>query len=172
MACGERAGRGGGALFPLPLPRTIDEAAGTVLRVQHYLAQTTEPPAGVVRALAHADINLITLLPAPSRPGLQVRDTAGEWHDVPCNSRALIVNAGEMLELVTGGHYPATQHRVVHPAGSQPKGSRLSLPLFVHPAGDIRLSPEWTAAAYLEKRVEAMQREGWLVTPGGKEAAR
>lgn len=160
------------ARFSMPLPRTIDGAAGTVLRVQHYIPQTTQQPAGAVRALAHTDINLITLLPAPSRPGLQIRDTAGGWHDVPCDSRALIVNAGEMLELVTRGHYPATQHRVVHPTDTQPKGSRLSLPLFVHPAADVRLSPEWTAAGYLKERVEAMRREGWLVTPGGEETAR
>jgi isopenicillin N synthase-like dioxygenase len=153
----------------LPLAGMIEGSRGTVLRVQHYLPLADGEPASPLRALAHEDINLLTLLPAPSEPGLQVCDRAGEWHDVPYDPRSLIVNGGEMLELATGGRYRATPHRVLNPTGAQSRGSRLSLPLFVHPAADVVLAPGRTASAFLQERVEALRQKGWAVAPGGKE---
>lgn len=153
----------------MPLPRMIEGSGGTVLRIQHYLPLVGSEPSDAMRALAHEDINLITLLPSPSEPGLQIRDVGGTWHEVPLDRRSLIVNAGEMLQLATGGLYPATPHRVANPTGAQPTGSRLSMPLFVHPASEVVLAPGRTAAAFLQERIDALRRKGWAVAPGGKE---
>jgi isopenicillin N synthase-like dioxygenase len=154
--------------FSRPLPEMAMSSPGTVLRIQHYLPE--EIPAGELRSLPHEDINLITLLPMPSEPGLQIRDRSGAWQDVPFEPSAMVVNAGEMLQLASGGYFPATPHRVANPTGIQSKGSRMSLPLFVHPAPEVELAPGRTAAAFLQERVDAMRRKGWAVVPGGKGA--
>ena len=61
-----------------------------------------------MRAAAHEDINLITLLVTGSEPGLQARDKQGNWHDVPCQSGYITVNAGDMLARASDGYYPST----------------------------------------------------------------
>lgn len=152
----------------MPLAQMIEGSTGSVLRVQHYLPLRGDEPADGVRALAHEDINLITLLPAPSERGLQMRDVDGRWHDIEFDERSLIVNGGEMLGLVSGGHYPATPHRVVNPPQAGDIGSRMSLPLFVHPEAGVELAPGRTASAFLQKRVDAMRSKGWAIVPGGR----
>lgn len=154
--------------WPMPLAEMIDGRTGTMLRIQHYLPLTSQQAPGSVRALAHEDINLITLLPAPTDPGLQVWGPDGAWHDIPHDTPSLIVNGGEMLQLLTDGYYPATRHRVVSPDSAQHRGSRFSMPLFVHPAGDVVLAPGRTAATFLQERVEALRQKGWAVAPGGR----
>jgi isopenicillin N synthase-like dioxygenase len=152
----------------MPLAQMIEGSAGSVLRVQHYLPLGDDEQSDGVRALAHEDINLITLLPAPSEPGLQVCDVNGRWHDIEFDARSLIVNGGEMLRLATGGNYPATPHRVLNPPEGAATGSRMSLPLFVHPAADVELAPGRTASAFLQERIDAMRSRGWAVVPGGR----
>ena len=70
-----------------------------------------------MRAAAHGDINLLTILPAATEPGLQVLGKDQAWHDVPCDFGLLIVNIGDMLEEASGGYYPSTVHRVLNPTG-------------------------------------------------------
>jgi isopenicillin N synthase-like dioxygenase len=152
----------------MPLSKMIEGSSGTVLRVQHYLPMTGGEPSGALRALAHEDINLITLLPAPSQPGLQVRGLDGTWHDIPFEPRSMIVNSGEMLQLACRDYYPATPHRVVNPTDMQSKGSRVSLPLFVHPTSEVILAPGRTASSFLQERIDALRAKGWGVVPGGK----
>lgn len=151
-----------------PLAEMIEGSRGTVLRLQHYLPLEEGEAAGPLRALAHEDINLITLLPAPSEPGLQVCDVEGIWHELPYDPRSMIVNGGEMLQLAMRHYYPATPHRVVNPTGTEPRGSRFSLPLFVHPAEDVELVPGRTASSFLQERIEALRQKGWAVAPGGR----
>lgn len=156
----------------MPLSRMIEGSIGSVLRIQHYLPLTGDEPPGTLRAVAHEDINLITLLPTPKQPGLQIRGMDGAWSDIPFDSRSMIVNGGEMLHLASGGYYPATPHRVKNPTGTQGNGSRLSLPLFIHPAADVVLAPGRTASSFLQERIDALRTKGWLVVPGGGRARR
>ncbi len=137
----------------MPLSDMIQESESTLFRVLHYppLPKDLEP--GAVRSAAHEDINLITLLPAATTPGLEVKDTRGNWLAVPCEPGNIIVNAGDMLQLATDGYYKSTTHRVINPAGEAAKISRYSLPLFLHPRGDVPLSPSLTAAEYLGQRL-------------------
>jgi len=137
----------------MPLPTMIAGSPHTLLRVLHYPPLGGEDEGGAVRAAAHEDINLITLLVAATAPGLQVSDTRGVWSDVPADPGTIVVNAGDMLEMATDGHYRSTSHRVVNPPAAESGRSRLSMPLFLHPTADVCLSERHTAGSYLEERL-------------------
>lgn len=125
----------------------------TLFRALHYPPLKGDHEPGAVRAAAHEDINLITLLPAATQPGLEVLDASGNWHKVACDPGMIIVNAGDMLQEATGGYIRSTTHRVVNPTDGSEHDSRYSLPLFVHPKPDARLSPRYTAQEYLNERL-------------------
>jgi isopenicillin N synthase-like dioxygenase len=154
----------------MPLSTMLRGSSGSVLRIQHYAPVPDDGPRGPLRALEHTDLNLLTVLPAPTGPGLQVRDVHARWHDVRYRAGSIVINGGEMLELATRGHYPATPHRVVNPTGSDDRGSRLSLPLFLHPAPATRLADGWTASSFLRHRVNQLRDQGWRPAPGGEPA--
>lgn len=139
-----------------PLSGMIQGSPNTLLRVLRYPPLRGDEPAGALRAAEHEDINLITLLPAASGPGLEVRDRTGQWHAVPYESGALVVNVGDMLQEATGGWLPSTPHRVVNPEGEWAQSSRISLPLFLHPRGEVVLSARHSAASYLDERLREL----------------
>ena len=145
------------AAYSMPLPDMIDGCDQTLLRVLHYppLSGAEEP--GAVRAAAHGDINLLTILPAASEPGLQVLGKDQQWHDVPCDFGLLIVNNGDMLQEASGGFYPSTVHRVLNPVGVAATRSRLSLPLFLHPRREVVLSERYTVGSYFEERMKELR---------------
>lgn len=139
--------------FSMPLMKMADESPKTLFRILHYppLASTVEE--GAVRAGAHEDINLITLLPAATAPGLQVKDAQGQWYDVPCDPGSIIINCGDMLQMATEGYYKSTTHQVVNPLGAQAKTSRFSMPLFIHPWPEVMLNEKYSADNYLNERL-------------------
>ncbi|MBV8464962.1 MAG: isopenicillin N synthase family oxygenase [Burkholderiales bacterium] len=139
-----------------PLSNMIRDSDRSLLRVLHYPPLCGKEPPGALRAAAHEDINLLTILPAASAPGLQVRDRQGQWHDVPVDPGAIVVNVGDMLQEATGGWLPSTSHRVCNPADAGCNTSRLSLPLFLHPRGDVVLSARYTAGSYLDERLASL----------------
>jgi len=140
------------AHFSEPLPDMLRGSDRSLFRVLHYppIGDGFEP--GAVRAAAHEDINLITLLVTGSEPGLQAKDTAGNWHAVPCDAGMIAVNGGDMLKVASQGYIPATTHRVVNPPPEH-NVSRYSMPMFLHPRPEVRLSPDLTADAYLNQRL-------------------
>lgn len=142
--------------FSMPLPQMIEKSNRILFRIIHYPPLTGNEPAGAVRAAAHEDINLLTLLPAATAEGLQVRDAKGNWLDVPINPGWIIVNAGDMLQECSGHHYISTAHRVLNPTGEAAKKSRLSMPLFLHPRGEVVLSDRYTAESYLAERLREL----------------
>jgi isopenicillin N synthase-like dioxygenase len=148
------------ANYSMPLPSMIDDCEETLLRVLHYPPLSGAELPGSIRAAAHTDINLLTILPAATEPGLQVKGKEGEWIDVPCDFGLLIVNIGDMLEEASGHYYPSTQHRVLNPVGEAAKRSRVSLPLFLHPRREIRLSQRYTVGSYFEERMQELRRNG------------
>nr|WP_297530405.1 2OG-Fe(II) oxygenase family protein [uncultured Roseateles sp.] len=139
-----------------PLSNMIKDSRHTLLRVLRYPPLTGNEPAGSLRAAAHGDINLLTILPAANEPGLQVQGKDGAWVDVPGDFGMLIINIGDMLQEASQGYYPSTQHRVVNPTGEGAKKSRVSLPLFLHPREDVVLSDRYTAHEYLEERLREL----------------
>ena len=148
------------ARYSMPLPDMIDGCQETLLRVLHYPPLTGDEEPGAVRAAAHGDINLLTILPAATEPGLQVMGKDKAWHDVPCDFGLLIVNIGDMLQEASGHYYPSTVHRVLNPSGAAAKRSRISLPLFLHPRREIVLSDRYTVGSYFEERMRELSRNG------------
>jgi isopenicillin N synthase-like dioxygenase len=139
--------------YSMPLSQMIDGSDQTLLRVLHYPPLAGDEEADAIRAAAHEDINLITLLPAANEPGLQVKALDGSWLDVPCDFGNLIVNIGDMLQEASGHYFPSTTHRVINPEGTDVTKSRISLPLFLHPRPDVKLSERHTAGTYLTERL-------------------
>lgn len=135
----------------MPLSDMIKDSQQTLLRILHYPPLTGSEPEGAIRAAAHEDINLLTLLVGATTSGLQVKDNWGNWYDVPCDKRWIVVNNADMLSLATNNYYRSTTHRVVNPQGINT--SRLSMPLFLHPRPDVSLSKEKTAKEYLNERL-------------------
>jgi len=135
----------------------------SVLRIIHY-PPVDDPQPGAVRAAAHEDINLLTVLPVSTAPGLELQTHDGRWMPVEPPAGAVVCDTGDMMQLLTGGLMRATTHRVVNP----PTGlvsSRYSLPFFMHPVPDCSLVPvvgdrsfggvprDFTAGDYLERRL-------------------
>ncbi len=140
-----------------PLAGMMSEDA-SVFRILHYPPLDGSEDAAAVRAAAHEDINLITLLPAANHPGLEVQDTDGRWHAVPCDPGTVVVNSGDMLQEATGGYFPSTTHRVVNPDGEIANASRISAPLFLTARFDVALSDRYTAGEYLDERLRIISR--------------
>jgi isopenicillin N synthase-like dioxygenase len=103
----------------------------SILRAIHYPPVGEAPPVGSVRAAAHGDINLITILMGATASGLQLLDRDGTWLDVETKPGQLVVDAGDMLSRITNEVIPATIHRVINPEEST--SARFSMPYFVHP---------------------------------------
>lgn len=111
----------------------------SILRPIHY-PPITEEPKGAVRAGAHGDINLITLLMGASAGGLQVLRKDGEWMDAIPKKDELVINVGDMLERLTNNKLRSTVHRVVNPPKSEWGKSRYSIPFFLHPRSEMKLN--------------------------------
>ncbi|MDP1977670.1 2OG-Fe(II) oxygenase family protein [Undibacterium sp.] len=144
------------AKYSMPLSDMITDSDLTLLRVLHYPPLRGDEEPDAVRAAAHGDINLLTLLPAATQAGLQVLGKDEAWHDVPCDFGMLIVNIGDMLDEASAGYYPSTIHRVLNPTGEEAKKSRISLPLFLHPRADVVLSERHTSGSYLQERLREL----------------
>ena len=145
------------ARYSMPLPQMIEGSDHTLLRVLHYPPLRGDEEPGAVRAAAHGDINLLTILPAATEPGLQVLGKDNAWFDVPCDFGLLIVNIGDMLQEASGHYYPSTVHRVLNPTGEGAKKSRISLPLFLHPRREVVLSERYTVEKYFNERMEELR---------------
>lgn len=140
----------------MPLHKMIENSKQTMLRVLHYPPLPESSGDDAVRAAAHGDINLLTVLVGATTNGLQVQDSQGLWHEVPCDRNSIAVNIGDMLQMCTRSYYRSTIHRVVNPAGPEGNVSRLSMPFFLHPNPEVRLSEHYTAEDFLKERLTAI----------------
>lgn len=110
----------------------------SILRPIHY-PPILDDPKKAVRAAAHGDINLITLLMGAHGKGLQVQHSNGEWIDAMAGKDELMINIGDMLSRHTNNVLKSTVHRVVNPDRELLKKSRYSIPFFMHPVSDMKL---------------------------------
>ena len=108
----------------------------SVLRLLHY-PPVPATESGAIRAGAHEDINLITLLLGAEEAGLELLGKQGEWLPVAPPEGALVVNIGDMLQRLTNHVLPSTTHRVRNPAGDRARFSRYSMPFFLHLRSDF-----------------------------------
>jgi isopenicillin N synthase-like dioxygenase len=141
----------------------------SILRTLHYfgIENPDSLPADAVRAGAHEDINLITLLIGASADGLELLTRENTWFPVSAHGEDVVVNVGDMLQRLTNGKLKSTTHRVVNPPRELMKNSRFSVPFFLHPRSDMDLTSldscidaehpkQWdnmTAGEYLDERL-------------------
>jgi isopenicillin N synthase-like dioxygenase len=111
----------------------------SILRPIHYPPIKKEPKKAV-RAAAHGDINLITLLMGAHGKGLQVKNNNGEWIDAIAADDEIVINVGDMLSRYTNDKLKSTIHRVVNPPKELWGKSRYSIPFFLHPVGSMKLN--------------------------------
>lgn len=101
----------------MPLEKMIDGSTRNMLRILHY------PPidqySSGVRSAPHTDINLLTILPASTGPGLEILNENKCWQKVCSEKDAIIVTSADMLETSTSGYYPSVLHRVVNPTDAK-----------------------------------------------------
>jgi len=141
----------------------------SILRAIHYYP-ITDPdslPEDAVRAAAHGDINLITLLMGASADGLQVLRRDGKWISITALPEQIVVNVGDMLDRLTNNKLKSTIHRVVNPPREKMGTSRFSIPFFMHPRSEMDLTcletciddehpkaySDMTAGEFLEQRL-------------------
>ena len=141
----------------------------SILRAIHYfpIDDPDSLPDDAVRAGAHEDINLITLLIGASADGLEVLTREGTWYPVKAHGEDIVVNVGDMLQRLTNNKLKSTTHRVVNPPRELMKTSRFSVPFFLHPQANMSLAAldscidaehpkayaDITAGEYLDERL-------------------
>lgn len=141
----------------------------SILRGIHYfpIDDPDSLPDDAVRAGAHEDINLITLLIGASADGLEVLTRSNEWLPIKAHHTDIVVNVGDMLQRLTNNKLKSTTHRVVNPPRELMKTSRFSVPFFLHPRSDMDLTSlescidaehpkvyeDMTAGEYLDERL-------------------
>lgn len=140
----------------------------SILRPIHY-PPVNENEQKAVRAAAHGDINLITLLMGAHGKGLQVQRLDGQWIDAIAAPDELMINVGDMLSRHTNNRLKSTIHRVINPERSQNQ-SRYSIPFFMHPKMTMplnvlehcisedtpKLFEDITAGAFLDERLREL----------------
>ncbi|WP_421825758.1 isopenicillin N synthase family dioxygenase [Larkinella sp.] len=143
----------------------------SILRAIHYFPLNPDlVQEGAVRAAAHGDINLITLLMGASAEGLEVLRRDGKWIPITALPDQVIVNVGDMLDRLTNHKLKSTIHRVVNPPREKMNSPRYSIPFFMHPRGDMDLTSlescistenpkiyeDMTAGAFLDERLREL----------------
>ena len=116
----------------------MTNCGSSLLRLLHYPPIPEGADPHCVRAAAHEDINLITLLVSASSSGLELLTREGKWLAIETSPENIIVDSGDMLARITNDVIPATTHRVVNPKGANK--SRYSMPFFMHPNPDAVLT--------------------------------
>lgn len=117
----------------------IAKDGNTILRALHYPPISNDQlESGAVRAAAHEDINLITILCEATEGGLEILTRDGKWLEILTHKGQMVVDSGDMLSRITNEIIPSTTHRVINPISSR-NVSRYSIPFFVHPYENCEL---------------------------------
>ena len=136
--------------------------------IHYYPLKSDDVSDGAVRAAAHGDINLITLLMGASADGLEILTKENKWIPIRSEPDQLVINVGDMLERLTNNKLMSTIHRVVNPSKEKLNTSRYSIPFFMHPKPEMDLSclencidentpksfEDTTAGQFLEERLK------------------
>ncbi len=145
------------------------KGGNSILRAIHYPPIQTEPK-GAVRAAAHGDINLITILMGASAKGLEIQTRSGEWISVTALPDHVVVNIGDMLSRFTNNKLHSSIHQVINPPKEEWGNPRFSIPFFMHPRSEMSLNclescvskenpkkyQDITAGEFLEERIKEL----------------
>ncbi len=113
----------------------LTNSSPTVLRAIHYPPVKAEEVGKIIWACRHTDINLATVLPASTKPGLWIRRRDGQWLPGNAPEGCVIVQAADMLEYLTAKQFISAWHEVRSPDHPTQEG-RLSAALFIHARSD------------------------------------
>lgn len=131
----------------------------SILRLLHYPPVGPDATPGAIRAGAHGDINVITLLLGADEPGLQLLDKQGNWQNVIAPKGCLAINVGDMLARLTNDKLPSSIHRVINPQPERARFSRVSTPFFLHFNPDYLIE---TLPNCGEPKYEPISAQGFL----------
>lgn len=143
--------------------KSLVKDGNSILRTIHYPATKGEDTANSIRAAAHEDINLITMLVGATESGLELLDKDGTWLPVKSKPGQIVVDTGDMMKRLSNEVLGATTHRVVNPDNDGT--ARFSMPFFVHPHANASLKvlpscvgegekwPDITANEFLNQRL-------------------
>lgn len=153
--------------FPLPLSSSIDIQLHTLLRVLYHPANDAETT-NVIRTIEHQDRSLLTLLPLATAPGLEIKNSRGEWVSVEGREDSVLVISGHLLEIYSQGYYQPIIHRVINSRDNIRAGERLSSVLFVHPKPDIALPNGLSVIGFFHEREKIKQLQIYNDTKAGE----
>ncbi|HTZ35108.1 MAG TPA: 2-oxoglutarate and iron-dependent oxygenase domain-containing protein [Stellaceae bacterium] len=140
------------------------------LRLMHYPPPERAPLAGQLRAGAHSDLGMMTLIYSDNDVGgLEVMRRDGTWVAAPRTADAFVVNLGDLMMRWTNDRWRSTLHRVVNPAdGEALRSRRLSLGMFFIPNYDAEIAPlpGTGAPRYAATTVAAYRTERFARTAG------
>jgi len=134
----------------------------SILRLLHYPPVPKDGPH--IRAGAHEDINVITLLLGAEEAGLEVKDHDGRWIAINPPAGSLVCNIGDMLQRLCNHRLPSTTHRVVNPAPERRGFPRYSTPFFLHFNSDylIKTLPGTVDATHPDRYPEPITADDYL----------
>ncbi len=140
---------------------TVDHG-NSILRLLHYPPVPKDGPN--IRAGAHEDINVITLLLGAEEAGLEVLDRDGQWLAINPPAGSVVCNIGDMLQRLTNHVLPSTTHRVVNPAPERRGFARYSTPFFLHfnPDYEITTLPGCISAAHPDRGLAPITADAFL----------
>lgn len=118
---------------------SIAENGNSILRIIHYPPIPADRDPSSIRAGAHEDINLITLLCEATTGGLELLQRDGTWRPIHALKGQIVCDTGDMIQNLTNGVLKSTTHRVVNPDNSRER--RFSMPFFMHPRAEASLNP-------------------------------
>lgn len=107
------------------------------LKLNHYPSMDSPVTTAHLGVVPHTDSGAFTLLWQDDSGGLEVINRAGDWVGAPPVADTLVLNLGAIMDIWSGGRFPATAHRVQHVSG----GDRYSIPLFVNPGTEAVIAP-------------------------------
>ncbi|TBU25805.1 Clavaminate synthase-like protein [Dichomitus squalens] len=120
-----------------------DAEGMTFFRFMKYYPRTDEDEAQTknVWLKGHTDSGVLTILWNQPVVSLQIMCPDGKWRYVKYIPNSIIINTGDTIEMLSGGHYKATIHRVVQPPVDQRDHTRLGVIYFAYGDDDVRVVP-------------------------------
>jgi len=120
-------------------PKTLSTLRFNFYPKQDKPVEISEQDGVALGCETHVDSGIMTILYQDKKGGLQVQNRHTlEWHDVPHDPNAYVVNSGLALEYLTNGKMKATNHRVLFN-----QEERISIPFFFEPSYDFKLDPKY-----------------------------
>ncbi|OCH86739.1 Clavaminate synthase-like protein [Obba rivulosa] len=121
----------------------FDGPGDTSLRFMKYYPRSEDEEIATknVWLKGHADIGSVSILWSQRVGGLQILSSDGNWRWVRHIENALVINAGDSMDFLSGGFYKPTIHRVTQPPADQRNYARLGIFYFSKPDDDVKLIP-------------------------------